>query len=143
MNSFSEKNSLAWTSWPVRQRPRSLLLVIPVCGAALASVFFLTKEASWVGIGALLLAIGLREYFLPAHYILDSEGMTIRYLLWSRRQSWGRVKRMVPQKTGVFLSPFPGPSRLEAFRGMFLRYDANKEKVLEAVRWHLTQSGCK
>lgn len=34
-----------------------------------------------------------------------------------------------PDKRGVLLSPFTRPSRLENFRGVYVRYDGNKDEV--------------
>jgi len=134
MNENPTPSGYSWRSWPVRERPGTLLLVAPVCAAALFAVYVFARGASWVAVGALLLFLGLREYFLPVRYKLDENGVHIDYLLWSRRKTWKDIRRVVPQKRGMLLSPFPAASRLEAYRGLYLRYDGHREEVLRVIK---------
>jgi hypothetical protein len=129
-----ERPRFAWKSWPVRDRPRTLALVVPVVGAALGAVWFATGEAAWVGGAAFLLALGLADYFAPVEYALDERGAEARYVFWTRRMPWARVRGVRVEKNGVFLSPFPAPSRLENHRGLFLRFADNRDHVADALR---------
>jgi hypothetical protein len=47
---------------------------------------------------------------------------------------WERVKRVVWGEDGVLLSPFAHPSRLNAYRGVFLWYGDQREVIESLVR---------
>ena len=44
--------------------------------------------------------------------------------------SWQRLKLIVEEKTGLFLSPFPYRTRLENYRGMYLYFRGNRDEIL-------------
>ncbi len=134
------KNELAWRSWPIIDRPRTLLLVIPIFIATLAAVYIFSAEIPWIFIAALILTFGLREYFLPVRYSIGESGVAVHYLLWKRPRPWSEVRRVVVSKHGVFLSPFPGPSRLESYRGLYLRFADNRDQVIQALNRFLEES---
>ena len=138
--SDAEKNELNWRSWPIADRPRTLLLVIPIGAATLSAVYIFTAEIVWIFIAAFILALGLREYFLPLRYTVNEEGLSVRYLLWVRKRPWDEVRRVVVSRHGVFLSPFPGPSRLESYRGLYLRFANNRKEVVEVLNRFLDDS---
>lgn len=134
-------SGLAWTSWPVRDRAGTLWLILPVCVAALGAVYIFAGELFWVVCGALLLGLGLREYFFPVRYRMDPEGVTIHFWLWTRHRPWSEIKRVAPSRHGVFLSPFPRPNRLENHRGLFLRFAGNRREVMGTIQNFLDLPG--
>ncbi|MBZ0270998.1 hypothetical protein K8I61_03110 [bacterium] len=119
----------SWVSWPVVERKATILVVAPVCAAALAAVVAFTGDIAWAAIGAVLLAIGLREYFLPMRYEIDAAGVRARGILWTQSRPWNRVRRVVKTQGGVLLSPFAEPSRIERHRGLFLRCGDRRDEV--------------
>jgi hypothetical protein len=95
--------------------------------------------------GVLLSAIGLlvplvstAELFLPLKYRLDENGAQVRCGLGVTSILWPDVKRLVPMADGVKLSPLEKPSRLDEFRGVYLRFRDNAEEVSGKIRqfWH-------
>ncbi|MCC6158896.1 MAG: hypothetical protein IT350_12660 [Deltaproteobacteria bacterium] len=133
MSDESDGPALEWRSWPAAERPRTWLVAAPVCAGAVGAVWLLTRDVWWVAGAATLLAIGLREYLAPVRYRLDAKGATVTYWLWSRHLGWNRVRRVSLERTGVFLSPFAAPSRIENHRGMHLRYSGNRDAVAAAI----------
>jgi len=125
---------MRWQCCPLRDEyPRSLGFVAAFVGVSVAvGVAF-----GGVGYGLLatgLLAVALARYYLPTAFRLDADGAAVRFCGQTRRLRWAQVRRVVAQRGGVFLSPFAAPSRLDSFRGMFLRFAGNGDEVTGFVR---------
>jgi hypothetical protein len=50
------------------------------------------------------------------------------------RKKWSQYRSCYPDKNGVLLSPFVRPSRLENFRGTYIRFWNNREEVVSFVK---------
>jgi len=128
---------LCWRSCPlVDQFPRSLLLV-GTCVAVCVGAGIAFDAAGYALLSAALLAVSLARYFLPTGFELDEHAVTVRFLGQARKVPWSHVRRVLVQPRGVFLSPFRRPSRLDSFRGTFLRFAGkagNADKVVSFVQ---------
>jgi hypothetical protein len=121
-----------WRSHPVRAGGRRLkiavaaLIVVPVGLYLLYGPFF--------GILALaILGFSLFPYFLPTDYVLYVGGLESVFLGVHRRFTWEQFRSYYPDKHGVLLSPFVRPSRLENFRGLYLRFGEQPADVMAIV----------
>ncbi|MEW5876089.1 MAG: hypothetical protein AB1752_13030 [Candidatus Zixiibacteriota bacterium] len=123
---------LSWRSHPVRQGGRRLaivlgaLVVFPVGLGLLYGPFYSLLALVILG-GSLL------TYFLPTDYIFYSGGIESRFIGVNRRFTWDQFRSYYPDRHGVLLSPFPKPSRLENFRGVYLRFDGRLSEVMAIV----------
>jgi len=125
--------TLRWRSWPlVDDYPRSLGFVAAFVGACLV-VGVAFGGPGYGLLAAALLSVSLARYYLPTTFELDDRGATVRLLGSARKMAWPEVRRAQTRPDGVYLSPFDRPSRLESFRGLFLRYAGNAEKVVSFV----------
>ena len=111
-----------------------VLLLVPILttayvGSLALGLFFMV-----------VMLVSLSRFFLPTEYQLDSEGVTIKSTFGTNQRSWAQFRSCYPDKNGVLISPFAGPSRLENFRGMYLIFEKNREEVLEFVRDHLASA---
>jgi len=114
--------TLSWRSHPVvDDYPRSLLLVAIVV-AVCVGVWVSFGGLGYAVLAAAFLMGSLVRYFVPTHYELGDAGVAVRFLGHTRRVSWPEVRRVAVHREGVFLSPFERPSRLDSFRGTFLRF---------------------
>jgi len=128
------QHSLTWISHPAADDPfyKPLALVGLVLGVSIgASLAF--AHASFGILAFLFLAVSLARYFLPTSYHLSQEGLTARFLGMERRRDWGEFRNFYPHAVGVHLSPFARPSRLDPFRGQFLRFRGNRDEVLKFI----------
>jgi hypothetical protein len=124
---------LRWRSHPlVDDYPRSLLLVAAVI-AVCVGVWISFDSAGFAALAAAFLVASLARYFVPTDYELDASGASVRFLGHLRRVGWGDVRRFFVAPEGVQLSPFARPSRLESFRGTFLRFAGNRDEVVRFV----------
>ncbi len=104
--------------WPARDR-RKLAFFVAVL-VLVPTVFGWVFGLYW-GILAFVLLLGANLSFVtPTRYELTDEGVTV-HRFWGRiHYPWSRFRRVVQDRNGVFLSPFARPSRLDAFRGLYL-----------------------
>jgi hypothetical protein len=91
----------------------------------------------WGGLALLLLLLSVLPYYTRTHYRLDEQGAVARGLIATYRRSWSEIEGYFPHADGVLLSPLAKPSRLAYTRGMFLRFDNNRDEVLKRVEAHL------
>jgi hypothetical protein len=138
---MSRSESIRWVSWPLRDEPlRKTSLLFIVLGVTVALSAMITLSAGLMA--ALLLFVLLGPYFLPTRYRVSESGVEKRFPLFNRSRSWDAYKRYAVLKDGVFLGTFAKPSRLDSFRGDFLRFAGgiDRERVLDLVRAHVPRT---
>ena len=128
-----EETILAWRVHLARREPRRAVV------ALLAVLFALTLiHLAW-GAPLLVVAAGLAmlgaigEHLFPIYYRVTNQGVYARNLWTVRRLTWPRVRRCYRDAHGLKLSPLRVPSRLEAFRGIYLWFEENEAEVRAAV----------
>jgi hypothetical protein len=129
---------LSWKAHPLidESRSRSTLLCALIAGCSLAAG--LSFEGLAYGLIALVvLLLSLSRYLLPTRYSLDEKGVEISHL--GRRQAcpWTQLRRLDIHENGIFLSPFTRASRLDSFRGYFLRFGREKNSIIDFARTHV------
>jgi len=132
---------MRWTVFPVRDNPRKGIIVILFLVMLLVGIY-LYYGLFWALLSSVILVGSLLQFFTPTTYVLLDDGVEVRSLYVQRRR-WEDVKRFYIDKRGVFLSPFAKPSRLENFRGVYLRFPEDKElreRIVEFVKTHCSQS---
>ncbi len=93
-------------------------------------IYFLFEHLFYVFLSAAILLPSLAQFFLPARYALRPHDITVKTPFRSLSRSWIEFQRCEVDRHGVFLSPFKHPSRLENFRGIYLRFGQHREEVL-------------
>ncbi len=128
---------LEWTALPVRDDyPRSLLLVALLVAFPIGIGWWL-EGAVYGAISFLLLLASVLSYFVPTRYVLDGRGVHVDSLGRMRFRPWDEVKNLYVHRDGIFLSPFAKPSRLDPFRGTYLRFRGNAEEVRRFCERHV------
>ena len=132
-SSSSPTPGLTWRVHLMRECPERLpwVLAILLAAGALAYVLFWNPLIALAVVAILGGAVG--EYLFPIEYRLTPETAEMRNGLSWRRIAWSDVRRTAVLEDGVKLSPLTRPSRLEATRGVFLRFHGNRDAVLAAV----------
>ena len=116
----SEK--LSWTVHPfVENWKRSTLLLLFLI-SILAIIYFSFKSVIFLLISAILLIGPLYKYFLPFHYCCGIECIVVMACCYKLRRPWSDFRSFYVDKNGVLLSPFAKPTRLENFRGVYVRF---------------------
>ncbi len=128
---------LEWTSLPCRNDPLLSVAVVVLLLLLWVLVYLLFRDPVLVALAVVMLSGSLLTFFLPTRYVLTAEQASARGPLWRTERPWSDFRRCVADGSRAVLSPFPRPSRLDGFRGLVLRFDGNREQVLEFVRRRL------
>jgi len=131
---MSEKAVLKWSSHPVRKKTFVSILVIVFLFVVWLVVYLTTSSFLLTALSVVIMLVSLSSFFLPTHYELDQEKVKIRFFLTKREREWSAFRSFYVDKNGVLLSPFAKPSRLENFRGIYVRFYQNKDQVVDFVR---------
>jgi hypothetical protein len=129
-----DEEVLQWTSHPARERPWATVVLVFIMVLAAAAAALTLQNLWWGLVGLLLLCLSMWNYLLPVRFRMDGQGVEKKSVFGTEKKSWSEVRSWVPDRYGVLLSPFPGPSRLAKFRGLSVQFSGNREEVLEFVR---------
>ncbi len=124
---------MSWSIHLARQNPAKTLVSIAFAVfAAVVGYVAISPYAAVIVVAAVL--ISLSDFLLPVRFELWPDRAVCRMLLKSAEIKWADVKRCYLDDYGVKLSPLGTASRLEAFRGVYLRFGDNESEVIEAVK---------
>ena len=114
--------SLCWKVHLLRSQPARLPGIIAVGGVGAVCVWLMF--GAWLpAVAALLLLAGsVSEYLLPITYRLTPQGITQESLTSRLVLSWKDARRCRLGKRGILILSLAAPSRLDAFRGVLLRF---------------------
>ena len=132
----AETTLLAWRTHRLREDPRHLRVVAAAYAAAIALWWLLFPHPIALFLPLVSLTSALAEYLFPISYRLTTRGAYAANGVTRLFISWPEVKRATAGSEGIYLSPLArAGSRLEAFRGVRLRFtDGNEEAVTRAVQ---------
>jgi hypothetical protein len=118
----ANESRLQWQVHLARRHPERLpaLAMILVIGAI--CVWLLFGQVLPVLVALCLLLGAAVEYLLPIQYTIDREGVAARSAVSHLALSWRDVRRCRSDMAGMLVTPLPVASRLDRFRGVFLRY---------------------
>lgn len=133
-------STLEWSVHPVKENLRISLLVILFLVAVWVGTYIAFHDAIWVILAILFLGGSLLPFFTVTSYRMDDSGVTIRRPLTKVVREWARVRSFYPDRKGVLLSPFARPSRLENFRGVYVRFGSNREQILHLLKQRVPSS---
>lgn len=136
MTGDKDSESIVWSIRPYEQAPakRWVILAAAILAMILGCVVYGKPLLGVIGFAIILGST--MEFWLGSSYKLDSKGATSRTGTSVSHIEWGNVRKVIVGTSGIKLSPLPeGPSRLEPFRGVYLKVnDQNRVQVVEAVR---------
>jgi hypothetical protein len=135
---------LAWRVHLGRRRPLHAIIaaaaILVVVGWS-AVVFSLDKEGKFrlnplpSLLFGLIMTAAMAELLFPVSYKLTRKGAYRRNFLSVSQIEWRNVRKCYLAADGVKLSPLRRQTRLEAFRGVFLRFgDGNRDEIIEKVK---------
>jgi cell division protein FtsW (lipid II flippase) len=130
--------SLDWKVHPVVERPLQGLLLIGII--IFVTLLFWSGFGQFYGIFCLVvLVLAMSTYFLPTFYSMDDEGIEITSWYFVKRfRPWDELRNFYVYDVGVHLTTFTKPSRLDAFRGSFIRFKpGNKDRVVAFLNEHI------
>ncbi len=125
---------MAWQVHLLREQPSKALLIAPVVIASVVLSSVLFRSFVYPAIALVIFLSALSEYLFPIRYEITADGASARTLTGRAFIRWADVKKYYLDDRGVKLSPLSQAGRLEAYRGVYLRFGGNKDEVIETVR---------
>lgn len=117
-----------------KTQPKKRVVVVLVALACGLVATAWTQNIIIGAVGAVTVIASTIELFIPCKFRLDEKGAHSQIGLSSYTLPWPDVKRELVDEEGIRLSPLEKPSRLDAFRGVYLRTPCNQEEVLVKIR---------
>lgn len=132
--------SLSWNSHPARERPLAAVLVVIFIFLLTAVIYKIMDNSIFMAsMGCAILFVSLSSFFLPTTFTVDEKMVRIKYTFSSKERNFSAFRRQYPGARGVLLSPFLSPSRLENFRGFYLRYGKNNKAEVDQFLSYLLE----
>ena len=97
-------------------------------------VWLISFSLFMVALSILILFGSLAGFYFPTRYFFYDDHLVVKTTIQSLRKDWSLFRSYYPDKNGVLLSPFARPTRLENFRGTYIKFEGNRDKVMEIVR---------
>ncbi len=133
-----EGEVLEWSCHKARLKPPLTIGVSLVILAFAIIVFYATEHSSvFAGLTLVILFLSLSRFYLPIRYRLSDRRIMIKTLTQTQYKEWAVFRSCYPDKNGILLSPFIQPSRLENFRGVYLLFNDNADRVTAFVKARL------
>jgi hypothetical protein len=125
--------SLSWKSHPARERPLATALVIVLIIIIMSMVYFIMdKSLFMMAMAGLIFTISLSTFFFPTTFTVDEKKVTIKYTFSAKERNLSAFRNYFPESRGILLSPYLSPTRLENFRGFYLRYGKDNKGEVDA-----------
>jgi hypothetical protein len=130
--------AFTWKSHPARERPVAMVFVVIFCLIIFYSVYHFTHSPLMVITSVVILTISLATFFFPTTYTIFEGKVKIKYLFTEKERNMTAFRAVYAGQRGVLLSPYISPTRMENFRGFYLRYGQdNKAEVDQFLNEYL------
>ena len=114
--------TLSWTVHPLVENWRKSVLLGLFLALLLFGIYFGFQSIYVAVLSAIFLIGSLYKYFLPFHHQFDTDRLVITSCCYRMERSWEKFRSFYVDANGVLLSPFAHPTRLENFRGVYVRF---------------------
>jgi hypothetical protein len=131
---IDEGRTLEWVCHPARRNRTVTILVSVLIAALVVIVYFLTYSVWFCVLAFLILFGSLSSFYFPTHYRLTENEIIVKTRMQTLHKKWSQYRTFYPDKNGVLLSPFTRPTRLENFRGIYMKFWYNKDEVVAFVK---------
>ncbi len=125
---------LEWTCHPMKRRPAVTVAVSLFVLLLVILVYVITSSRLFAVLAIIILAASLAKFYFPTVYRIGDKRIMIKTTTQTLYKDWSLYRSCYPDKNGILVSPFAGPSRLENFRGLYLMFENNRDSVVEVVK---------
>ena len=125
---------LRWSTHPAKRSAKISILVILLLFVIWLLVYLTTFSPLLTVLSVVIMLGSLSPFFLPTYYELDEKKVRVKFFFNTKEKEWSTFRSFYVDKNGVLLSPFEGPSRLENFRGLYVKFNQNREEVVDFVK---------
>ncbi len=139
MTEHSAADNLTWRVHLAKEQPARAVIAAGISLLVVVMVGLLTLNLFWPLFSLAFLVGSLHDFFFPMTYAMTERGVSARGFASHRVLEWDRARRYFVLPDGVKVSPLNGPSRLEDYRGVFLRCSGEtRDRVVAIVQDRLT-----
>lgn len=128
-----------WVSFPASENPRKTIIATLFI-LSLSFLLYFLYEPIYGFLSLLFLGFSLLPYYTPTRYRLEVDRIVVKKNFYTIEKKWSHYRSFYTDKNGVLLSPFPVPSRLENFRGLYIRFKDNREEVISFIESRMKRS---
>ena len=126
---------IEWSVHPIRKNWKVSVGVVSFLLALCAAIYFSFNSVALLALSIAILTCSLAPFFFPTTYTLQDDCITVRSSFLRRfSRHWDSFRSYYPDRSGVLLSPFSHPSRLENFRGVYVRFSYNESEVMAFIK---------
>ena len=126
---------LTWRVHLAKEQPARAAMAVGVIVFFVIIVGAVMHNLFWPLLSLIFLVGSLHDFFLPMTFEINGCGVAAKGFGSHRVLEWERARRFFVTTDGVKLSPLAGRSKLEDYRGVFLRCTGERrERVVEAIR---------
>ena len=125
----------SWTVHPLRDNWKRTLLLLVFLALFFTAIYLSFQSIAVTILSAVCLICSLYRYFVPSRYEFYDDRVVV--VSFSRRamKPWSDFRSFYADRNGVLLSPFARPSRLENFRGVYVRFgDSKRHEILDFIQ---------
>lgn len=110
------------------------LVVMTAIVFVFAFGFFVVQNLILALIGVAMVTLSVGEFLFVTHFEVNDKGVRSRWGVSLREMMWENVRSVYLDDHGIKLSPLRHGNRMDAFRGVYLRFANNREQVLAKIR---------
>jgi hypothetical protein len=125
---------LEWVCHPAKKNRLITVAVTVFIAIVIIVVYMLTYSVFFTILGFVIMTASLAAFYFPTGYKMTENEIIVKTTMQKLHKKWSQYRSCYPDKNGVLLSPFVRPSRLENFRGTYIRFWYNKEEVVSFVK---------
>lgn len=130
---------MEWQVHLSKRNPQKMAAVGLAASVAGLGGWLVMRSPFFALLGVLFILASTTDFWLPVRYRLDEKGASLKCGVSQSAIDWPMVKSIVENNEGVKLSPLKPGGRLEAFRGVYLRFENNRDEVLAKIRSHMEE----
>lgn len=127
-------STLSWTVHPIVENWRKSVLLGLFLVLLLFGIYLGFQSIYVALISGIVLLSSLYKYFLPFHHQCEADRLIITSCCYRLERSWETFRSFYVDANGILLSPFARPTRLENFRGVYVRFGKHTpEEVVDFI----------
>ena len=131
-----------WVVHPLLDSPRKSVFLVLFLVFLVIGIQFLFDSLGVTFLSTFFLFGSLRQYFFPVRYEVYDDRITVSSFFFKQNRLWNEFRSYYIDQHGILLSPFSKPSRLESFRGIYVRYGLDKSVVQDLVQSKVGMEDC-
>lgn len=138
LSEHTHVREISWRVHPLVENWKRSVFLLLFLSFILAVIYFGFQSIFIVLLSAVFLIGSLYKYFLPFQYHCSIESLIVSACCYKLERPWSTFRSYYVDKNGVLLSPFAKPTRLENFRGVYVRFGNHpSEEIVNYIRYKL------